>query len=1066
MYDTNENYVVYHLHSDLSNGVTNIDSVTKFNQYVEYAKELGMKALAFSEHGSVFEWMHKKQAIEQAGMKYIHASEVYVTETIDNKIRDNYHCVLIAKNNDGRKEINKLISHAFNRQDNHYYYAPRVHVDDIINTSDNIIITTACVGGILYKGNNDIKKKFMQFLIKNKHRCFLEIQHHNVSTQIQYNRFLYQVHLKTGIPLIAGTDTHALNDEHVQARKKLQEGKDVFFEGEDGWDLAFKSYPKLIKAYEIQNALPREVYMQAIHNTNVMADMIEEFTMDTNTKYPKLYDDSMKAFKEKIAESIRKHKYLTKRYSSKEIIDTVNEEIAVYDKTKSIDFMLLQKYLRDWERANGINCGYGRGSVSGSEIAYILGITDMDSKKFGLNFFRFQNPSRVTNCDIDTDYSSKDRDKVKEFILNEHMNIPTLKASEIITFNTVALKGAIKEIGRALGMSLDLTQQISNAVYLDENKKFTIDDSYRKEYPELFRYVDIVNGVIVSVGSHPSGVLVSDIDIEEEIGMCSLSTSPYPVSMLNMKELDYLMYVKLDILGLDNIGLINDTCKLVGIDRFTPDNVDLNDEKVWLSIRDDTTLIFQWESASAQSFIKRFMSDETLDKVKERVKDFSWIKWCSFGNGLIRPACASYRDEVADGIFYNNGLKELDEFLAPTMGHVTMQEDIMKFLVNFCGYSEAESDNVRRGIAKKYGTEKLLPEIEERFIEYSSKTYGISKEKCQEVIKPFLQVILDASKYGFSWNHSDSYSCIGYICGYLRYYYPLEFLTCALNIFKENEEKTVAITNYAKKVNIPILPIRFGRSKADYSCDTEENVIYKGISSIKFCNSQIAEELYDLAQSKTYVNFIDLLKDINEYTTVNSRQLRILTTLNFFEVYGKNKKLLQIIDIFDSLATRKQIKISDIAELGINARVLEKYCAKKTEKLYKELDMLSYIKEVTANIEDKALSVQEQVKEEVEYLGYTIFTNKSLYESVYAVIEFKTYTDNTKPYVMLYNLNDGSLVKSKVTAGQRFARNPFQLFSILDINFRETNKRKMIDGEWKETAEKEKIMDSWEVYAK
>ena len=143
----------------------------------------------------------------------------------------------------------------------------------------------------------------------------------------------------------------------------------------------------------------------------------------------------------------------------------------------------------------------------------------------------------------------------------------------------------------------------------------------------------------------------------------------------------------------------------------------------------------------------------------------------------------------------------MNEFLAPEAGRVCMQETIMMFLVKFCGYTQAESDNVRRAIAKKKGTEQLLPEIEKRFIEYSSTHYNITKEKCQEVIKPFLQIILDASSYGFSWNHSDAYSAIGYISGYLRYYYPLEFLTAAFNIFTDKEDKITAITDYAKKIN-------------------------------------------------------------------------------------------------------------------------------------------------------------------------------------------------------------------------------------------------------------------------
>ena len=393
------NYVVYHLHSDLSNGVTNIDSVTKFQEYVEKAKELGMKAMAFSEHGNIFNWYKKKETIEEAGMKYIHGIEAYITETLDEKIRDNYHCVLLAKNDAGRREINRLSSKSFNRQDGHYYYMPRILIDDLINTSENIIITSACLGGTLYKGNGNVKERMLDFFIKHKDRCFLEIQHHNVEEQINYNKYLYELSKKYGIPLIAGTDTHALNETHMEGRKILQLSKGVHFAEEDSWDLVFKSYDELVKAYEKQNSLPKEVYLEAIENTNRMADMVEEFTLDRNTKYPKLYDDSLGTYKAKINNAYVKHPYIRKRYAPEVINPIIREEVEIYEKTKSIDFMLLQMYLRDWEQEHGIYCGYGRGSVSGSEVAYILGITQMDSKKFGLNFFRL-NKAEVKPCEL------------------------------------------------------------------------------------------------------------------------------------------------------------------------------------------------------------------------------------------------------------------------------------------------------------------------------------------------------------------------------------------------------------------------------------------------------------------------------------------------------------------------------------------------------------------------------------------------------------------------------------------------------------------------------------------
>lgn len=545
-----DNYCVYHLHSDLSNAVTNIDSVTKFYEYVDVAKQCGMKALAFSEHGSVFEWYHKKKAIEEAGLKYIHAAEMYLTESLNEKIRDNYHCVLIARNFEGFKELNRLISKSFNRQDNHFYYVPRISFEELFNTSDNIIITTACIGGVMYKANESAKADFLSFLCQHKERCFLEVGHHIDEKQIQYNQYLKRLSVENKIPLIAGTDTHVLNEAHEKGRSILQRSKNIYFEGEDTWDLKFHSFSELVEAYELQGSLSKRDYMTAINNTNILADMVEEFTLDTGTKYPHIYDNSEETFRQKIMDAKSKNPYIKERYSEEHIDKVIEEEFEVYKKTQSIDFMLLQAYLREWETANGIQCGYGRGSVSGSMIAYILGITKMDSSKFGLNFFRFINPDRITNADIDTDYSGKDRDTVKQFLLRDKMNLPKIRSAEIITFNTIAMKGAIKDVCRALNISLNEAQQLSDAVFLDDDKKWKIDGKWRKKYPEVFAYVDIVEGTIVSIGTHPSGVLISDLPIDETVGLCSISTSDYPVSMINMKELDDLMYVKLDILGL------------------------------------------------------------------------------------------------------------------------------------------------------------------------------------------------------------------------------------------------------------------------------------------------------------------------------------------------------------------------------------------------------------------------------------------------------------------------------------------------------------------------------------
>lgn len=1451
------NYTVYHLHSDLSNGVTNIDSVTKYKQYVEHAKSLGMKALAFAEHGNIFEWVHKKESIEAAGMKYIHAAEVYLTTdtNAEDKHRDNYHCVLIAKNYDGVKELNKLISNSFNRDDFHYYYAPRIGLNELFATSDNIIITTACfrkgtpvlttngyipieniksgdvvvnrygqqevvnfptqrhyvgdgyrinfvggksiectsnhefltyklnkkelqwvsaeelnvkrgsekhicvlpitltkysnkniiyknewdgsffnnsnkhkkyrlpeeikitpelmrlfglflgdgcislkveprigftfnideyevywnsfvkkateqlgiewqvsyrrennrvditsssrelinlfyylfgdvdasnkdipkrlkhiskdldielffgymladgyfrqrysksinanhsefvaasiskkliddmgeildslhisygirksdkhidkkgvnhkdswylyskaydigcisklntnshldiiqifnnaiqkfedadfitfnnilykkvrlknkeliklnetvyclnnnshsfvcnglvvhncLGGVLNKADNDIKTQFLRFLIKNKHRCYLEIQHHNCEDQATYNKILYTIHQKTNIPLIAGTDTHCLNDTHVEGRSILQKGKNVFFSDEEAWDLTFKTYDELVNAYRNQRALPEEVYLEAIENTNRMADSIEEFKLDYNKKYPKLYNDSEKVLKEKILKGI-KNRGVDKYENFDEYKKKIQYELETYKHNGAIDFLLLEEDYKSALKKQGVSCGYSRGSVSGSEIAYLLGITEVDSIKYNLNFERFMNKERVSLADVDTDWSKKDRYKVREYLFNKE----GLYCCDIITFNTIALKGAIKDVGRALGLSVDETQTISDAVYLDENKKDCIDDFYLKKYPELFKYVDIVKGTIVSIGNHPAGLVVSPYPVDEWFGLCSTKSNENMISQINMKEIDGLSFVKLDVLGLDCVGLINETCDLAGIPRLTPDNISFDDKKVWDEIRDDCTMIFQFESSYAGDYIKQLFSDDTIANIKEKNKNFSYIDLMSMANGAIRPAGASYRDELSTGKYHDNGHEALNKFLAPTLGYLVYQEQIIEFLHSFCGYTMGEADIVRRGFAKKTGTDKFIPKIKEGFIKTMKEKYNVEEDESNKLIESFIQVIIDASSYLFSLNHATPYSFLGYVVGWLRCYYKLETVTTALNIYEDDSDKCLEILQYAKKHGIELKPIKFSKSGSFYTIDKENNAIYKGISSIKYCNAQIANELLELSKNH-YDTFTDLLKDIKEKTSLNSRQLHILTGLNFFSEFGNNKYLLNVIEVYDKFASAKIIAKKKMEELGVTEFLMEKYAGKETKSQYRDLDNQGLIKELCGRLSNDSMGVVEQVKFEMEYLEYTTYVNPDFADYYYIVLNFRTMSDPTKPYFTLRNIKTGEEIQTKIKQSKLYKEDPFGEYAILDIKgFTYKYKKKNVGGEWIETSETEPIVTEYEV---
>ena len=559
-----------------------------------------------------------------------------------------------------------------------------------------------------------------------------------------------------------------------------------------------------------------------------------------------------------------------------------------------------------------------------------------------------------------------------------------------------------KEIDKVSGNYIQLSEEIISLCDTDEA-------TARKKYKDVFKYVDMVNGVVVSVGNHPAGCVVSPMPVDEWFGTFTTSSDEYPISMLNMKEIDSLNFVKLDILGLDNIGLIYKTCELANIPFATPDNIPSDDDKVWQSIRDDTTMIFQWESQSATQYLKQLLSDETITRIRKGNKNLSYMDLLSIGNGAIRPAGESYRDKLAQGIYQDNGHKALNDFLAPTLGYLVYQEQIIEFLHSFCGYTMGEADLVRRGFAKKTGTEKFIPKIKAGFIKTMKEKYGVEEEKSEVLIVNFIKVIEDASDYLFSKNHADPYSWIGYICGYLRYYYPLEFITTALNIFEGKEEKSLAIINYAKKQGITISPIKFRHSIATYNFDKETNQIFKGISSIKFMNANVADEIYTL-RNNDYNTFIDLLYDLKEKTSLNSRQLNILIDLDFFEEFGDTNYLLKLSNLFDEFSGKIQIKKDKLDNFGIKYDIVRPFAEQETDKTFSKIHTRSLLTEFAKHIEFPKRTLNEKVKAQVEHLGYLDIAD-SRYSKMLVVMSVDI---KYSPRLKVYSLKNGTMLEVKI----------------------------------------------------
>lgn len=1097
-------YIVYHLHDDTSNCNGYMDSCSHFSEYIKLAKQQDMKAISFSNHGGMYDWIKKKQACDKAGIKYIHGIELYLCTALEADERG-YHIGLYAKNYDGVKELNSLYSLSTSKgiledkTDRHFYYNPRISIDELLNTSSNIIITTACLASILWRlKDNNIAESLLNWMSLNSDRCFLEIQYHNHEDQKTYNKLLYEWGLQYSIPLIAGTDTHSSSEYKAECRKILQKSKDSFYGQEDEFDLTWKTYDELIKMFKIQNALPEKVYMMAIHNTNKFADMVEDFELDKSFKYPNLYGENAIGIWEETINKKFNNKVQNKIIDVSKIEEyklRIDDEFEAMKKQGMESFMMFMSELADYCNENNIPYGFCRGSVGGSVIAYITDIIDLDPIKWNTVFSRFCNADRISLADIDMDFAPEDRQKVYEFIIKK---FTSKKTAYILTLNTLQDRGTIDVLAKGLDYKdLDAVMGIKNRFNelfneyskiiheevnleeLEELESSSIDfdrhdlycsrirnikalervqilkhdfEALKQSNKEIFYYFDGIKGIIISKGQHPAGIIGSPIVLTDNLGVYYKDGNElHPISICSMKSVDSLNFVKFDILGLKTIGIMKDIYEYIGSNYLKSHEINWNDQKVWDNMITASIGVFQFEGDYSFSLLKKFKPN--------------YINDMSLVNAALRPSGKSYRDRLIAREFNKNPSKQIDKLLLENNGYLVYQEDTIKFLTDICGFTGSLADTTRRAIGKK-DLELLnqqLPKILEGYCSKSDKPREIAEEEA----KQFLKIIDDSSEYQFGYNHSTGYSMIGYACTRLRTYHILEMITAYLNR-SETQEDIINGTLLAQQSNIKIKPIKFRMSKSQYTMNKEENTIYKGIKSIKYCNSQIAEELY-LLKDNTYTCFSELLLDINN-TSINSRQLDILIKLNFFSEFGNSKFLLKILECFEYLnnGSIKQLSIDKIEKQYKNKEnfidgsilfgIIQRHSTplkNKTGKTYKELNVKAIMTELEEYFKcdiKQDFSVLDKIKFQEEFLGYIdLTTEKPEDRKKLLVLGVSPMISKKNKKVWAYVIDEmsiGSGIKNRLTiAPDVFNSKPLKTYDVIDV-MNDCNVYKNKKGYW------------------
>ena len=1048
-----KNYVVYHLHTDDSL----LDSCTNYKLYVDRAVELGQKAICFTEHGNMYHHFKKRSYCEEKGIKYLHGIECYVTKTFDENIRDNYHTILIAKNDDGVIELNRLVSQT--TQEGHVYYKPRISFEEFLNISDNIIKISACLASPLWKFKKKIESdrcngldvsKDMDLYIKvAKHYDYYEIQYHNVDEQIEYNKYLYKLSKRYNIPLIMGTDTHSLNEYKAKCRIILKYGKTDgdWGDSENQLDLTYKTYDEIIELVKEQDCIPFNEYLKAIENTNVMADSVEYSKVDTSIKYPILYegqdeekilwDTLRRKYKEKLSKGIIKN---IPKYA-----ENIKEEMRVFKKINMIGFMLFMSEMMTWVRENNIFTSYCRGSVGGSTVAYISDIIDVDPIKWNTVFSRFANEDREEVGDIDCDFYEEDRPKVYKYIFDRFGD---RKTSYILAVGTLANKSVIDTVCKALNVLAE--ENGKPKVYTSEDvkaikKEFSDDpQSAREKYPNIFYYYDGLVGCTVSQSMHPAGVVASPIDLIDNYGV--FYNDGMRILNLDMDEVHECGLVKYDILGLKGVGIIEKTCQLAEIPYPYSYDLDWNDQDVYKDMAEDGTFIFQFESDFAHSTLKNYFY-----KCKDDGKPFT-IDDMSLCNACIRPSGESYRDKLLQRIPYKNPSKMIDELFEETNGYLVYQEQTIAFLQQICGLSGSEADNIRRAIGRKQRDrlEKAMPQILNGYCSKSDKP----KDKAEIEAKQFLQILEDSASYQFGFNHSTGYSMVGYALGYLRYYYPIEFCTASLNC-SESDEDIANGTKLIKAKGFKLEMPRFRKSISVWNCDKNNNTIYKGIGSIKDISKMCGDNLYTLKDNK-YDTFISLLDDIKKNKLADKSEKEILILIDFFSEFGDLSKLMYLHNLYMKYGTRKTISKSEIKDdFPFTTDMIIRFSEKETKAQYRGVDMIGLLSYYEQHLNwTTETTLLQHMCNEVALLGYTDKTDNSLEEN-YAIISNVDTNKYGTTFLSLYSPKYGVIEQYKVDK-KWYNQFPCNVGDLLRVNIEEKNKRKKnADGEWYESDETE-----------
>ncbi len=912
-----------HSHYSLLDGSATIDALIK------RAVELQFPAIALTDHGTMSGVIEFYQKAIKAGIKPIIGLEAYVAPESRHKKEkvvksgkkqiNAYHLILLAKNEEGYKNLIKLSSLSYTEG---FYYKPRIDKELLIKYHNGLIATSACLQGevaynIVHNNMMGARKAAYEYKEIFGDDFYLEIQYHKIEDEKKATKGILSISRELGIPVIVSNDTHYLRKEDSEAHDILlclQTGKVVSdtdrmrYEPEQFY---LKSYEEMQETFgNIPGAFENtiEIMNKCTLEINFGSSKLPAFNVPGGVDVKDyLRTLAMNGFKERFPNG-----------NDEALQQLENELNVINSKEYSGYFLIVQDFIK-FAREQDIEVGPGRGSAAGSLLSYVLKITDINPLEYGLFFERFLNPERKSEPDIDVDIEDTRRDEVIEYVKSKYGEN---KVSQIITFNTYKAKGIVRAVGRAMGISLKLTDKLAKLIddalmnYKESNIDIPLSQVFKynpeaesfvnknKDLKKLWEISLKLEGVNSNAGKHAAGVVISDKDLTEYVPIMLSTRDNVYITQFDMDALHDLHMLKMDFLGLKTLSVIKNCIQQIEKTeniRIDWENIPLTDKKTFhLLQKGQTKGIFQMESGGMRDLLKKMKPTKFADIV--------------VSNALYRPGPLK-SGMVDEYIKRKNGAVKINYIhpvlkpvLEETYGVIAYQEQVMKITQVFGGFTLGGADEVRRAMSKKSGAE--MQELKEKFISGAKKN-GYNPKLADEIFS----LLAEFAGYGFNKSHSVAYAMLTYRTAYLKAHFPVEFMASILTNEMKDLKKIHANISECKKLKINVLSPDINTSFSYFVSikEKDKKVIKFGLAAIKNVGAKLIDAIVkEREENGLFKNIIDFIVRLDSHL-LNKRTVESLIKAGAFDSISSTRK--QLIDNYERIF-KESVKIKEQQESG------------------------------------------------------------------------------------------------------------------------------------------------------